>query len=436
VKQNTKRRGESRTGQDFQLRLLGTQETLSTIRSGEVGALLVAGPQRQKVYTLDATEHPYRVMVETMNEGALTLSDANTIIFSNRGFAAMLQRPLEEVMGSEMNSFVLEEDLPAYQALLQHGQEGTSKGKVRLRRKDGTIVPVCLSISALEPKPGRSVCAVVTDLTEHERNQELIALQSLERTMRCEAEAGRQRITAILESISESFLTPEHRSAAPGREKLKRPTPDLTPVVIVIDEDSASRRSTERLIRATGFQVQPFAAAKDFLRAGLPDAPTCLVLNVRLPGMSGLDLQKEMARAELDVPIIFITGHGDIRMSIEAMKAGASEFLIKPFREQALLDAIYEAIRRDSAGREKRRKLAALRACYNLLTPRERDVMARVVSGLLNKQIAAELGTVEKTIKFHRAHIMKKMNARSLAELVQMAGNWAGDGGLDGWIIG
>jgi FixJ family two-component response regulator len=193
-------------------------------------------------------------------------------------------------------------------------------------------------------------------------------------------------------------------------------------IVIVIDDDSSFRRSTERLINSAGFKVQSFAAAKDFLRAKHPDAPACVVLDVWMPGMSGLDLQKELATAGVEIPLIFITGHGDIPMSVRAIKAGAIDFLTKPFCEQSLLDAIQQALQRDRAGRAQRGKLAALRDRYDLLTQREREVMSCVVSGLLNKQTAAKLGTAEKTIKFHRAHIMKKMEARSLAELVQIAG--------------
>jgi FixJ family two-component response regulator len=204
--------------------------------------------------------------------------------------------------------------------------------------------------------------------------------------------------------------------------KLKQPMPEPDPIVVVIDDDPSFRRSTERLISSAGLKVQSFESAKQFLRANRPDAPTCVVLDVRMSGMSGLDLQKELTRLGIEIPLIFITGHGDIPMSVGAMKAGAVEFLTKPFREQALLEAIQQAIQRDRARCEKRAKFAALRAHYDSLTRREREVMARVVSGLLNKQIAGELGTVEKTIKFHRAHIMQKMEAKSLAELVQMAG--------------
>jgi FixJ family two-component response regulator len=194
------------------------------------------------------------------------------------------------------------------------------------------------------------------------------------------------------------------------------------PIVIIIDDDASFRKSAVRLMDSAGFTVRSFASSREFLRAGRPDGPACAVLDVRMHGMSGLELQKELAWAGIEIPIIFITGHGEIPMSVKAIKAGAVDFLTKPFREQALLDAIEQALARDRAGRQQRARLAAIRMHYDSLTPREREVMARVVSGLLNKQIAAELGTVEKTIKFHRAHIMRKMEAGSLAELVQMAG--------------
>jgi FixJ family two-component response regulator len=194
-------------------------------------------------------------------------------------------------------------------------------------------------------------------------------------------------------------------------------------IVFVIDDDPSFRRSSERLLRVAGYQTQSFPAAREFLHSARPDAPACLVCDVRMPGLSGLDLQQELQRRGWQIPIIFITGHGDIPMSVQAMKAGAVEFLIKPFREKKLLDAIEQALKSDRAARRDQAKLASLRAHYDSLTPREREVMAYVVSGLLNKQIAAKLHTVEKTIKFHRGHIMEKMQARSLAALVRMAGD-------------
>jgi FixJ family two-component response regulator len=194
-------------------------------------------------------------------------------------------------------------------------------------------------------------------------------------------------------------------------------------IVVIIDDDASFRRSTERLVRSAGHKVRAFAGASEFLKAKRPDAPACVVLDVRMPGLSGLDLQKQLAKAGIRIPLIFITGHGDIPMSVQAMKAGAVEFLTKPFRDQDLLDAIEEALKRDRAARKDQAKLAELRGRYKMLTPREREVMALVVAGKLNKQIAADLHTVEKTIKFHRAHVMQKMSAASLAALVQMAGN-------------
>ena len=192
------------------------------------------------------------------------------------------------------------------------------------------------------------------------------------------------------------------------------------PIVFVIDDDASFRQSTGRLIQSMGFQVKTFGTAAEFLSTGRTDVPSCMVLDVRLPGLSGLDLQQELGEAGIEIPIIFITGHGDIPMSVRAMKAGAVEFLTKPFREQDLLDAIRQAIKRDRASIARRIKRTRVRALYDSLTPREREVMTKVVLGLLNKQIASELGMTEKTVKFHRGHVMRKMRAQSVADLVRM----------------
>lgn len=192
-------------------------------------------------------------------------------------------------------------------------------------------------------------------------------------------------------------------------------------IVFVIDDDASMRDAISRLLNAVGLTVQTFASAREFLAGRLPDVPGCAVLDVRLPGLSGLDLQREMVERGIHIPVIFITGHGDIPMSVQAMKAGAVEFLTKPFRDQDLLDAVRSGIQLDRQGRKERAELAELRDGHRQLTPREREVMSLVVAGLLNKQIALRLGTSEKTIKIHRSHVMQKMRADSLADLVRMS---------------
>jgi FixJ family two-component response regulator len=192
-------------------------------------------------------------------------------------------------------------------------------------------------------------------------------------------------------------------------------------VVFVIDDDASVRNSLSSLFRSIGLKVEVFDSATDFLKFGRPDVASCLVLDVRLPGLSGLDFQTELARANIRIPIVFITGHGDIPMTVKAMKAGAVEFLTKPFREQDLLDAVRLGLERDRARREGETIVSDLRARFEVLTAREQEVMAFVTTGLMNKQIAADLGVSEITVKVHRGNVMRKMSARSLADLVRMA---------------
>jgi RNA polymerase sigma factor (sigma-70 family) len=196
---------------------------------------------------------------------------------------------------------------------------------------------------------------------------------------------------------------------------------DAEALVFVVDDDASLRASLQDLLASVGLRVVACASAQEFLRRPRPEGPSCLVLDVRLPGLSGLELQRQLVAGDRDMPIIFITGHGDIPMSVQAMKAGAVEFLPKPFRDQDLLDAIHQALARDRQAREQRAQREALRRRFDTLTPRQREVMARMVAGRLNKQIAGELGTSEATVKTHRQQVMAKMRAESLADLIRIA---------------
>jgi FixJ family two-component response regulator len=205
-----------------------------------------------------------------------------------------------------------------------------------------------------------------------------------------------------------------------SRRSAPLPATAEEPVILIVDDDEALRDALGSLFRSVGFKVEMFGSAAELLQYRFPDVPSCLVLDIRLPRLSGLDLQAELAKANIKIPIVFMTGHGDIPMSVKAMKAGAIDFLAKPFRDQDMLDAVAVALDRDRQRRHAEKQLSNLRASFDTLTQREREVMSLVATGLMNKQIAGELGVSEITVKIHRGHVMRKMGARSLADLVRM----------------
>jgi FixJ family two-component response regulator len=216
---------------------------------------------------------------------------------------------------------------------------------------------------------------------------------------------------------------PKSSTDAAGAKEPVKPSgdpPGAEPMVFVIDDDISMRRALTNLFESVGLKVEAFGSAPELMKTRLPEVASCLVLDIRLPGLSGLDLQSELAKANIHIPIIFITGHGDIPMTVRAMKGGAVDFLTKPFRDQDLLDAVSTAIERDRKRRDIEKTVSDLKALFDTLSPREREVLAFVAAGLMNKQIAAELGLAEITVKIYRGHIMRKMHAKSLAELIRM----------------
>ena len=206
-----------------------------------------------------------------------------------------------------------------------------------------------------------------------------------------------------------------------GRQSRQANDASGEPIVFIVDDDVPFREALLRLFRTVGLRAEVFGSAAELFGGTLPDAPSCLVLDVRLPGLSGLDIQEELGKTGIHIPIVFMTGHGDIPMSVEAMKAGAVDFLTKPFRDQDMLDAVVKAIERDRQRRERKKAISALQANFATLSPREREVMTLVTAGLMNKQVAAEVGLSEITVKIHRGNVMKKMGAKTLADLVRMA---------------